>query len=272
MKPFVSSVQVMRKSSARLESDLLAVEEPLQVQIISHGTLTDLMVTMRTPGHDFELVTGFLFTEDIIESANQIRVIRYCENVPDEARGNVVKVTLADSVDFDPEANKRNYFMTSACGVCGKSSLDHLEISCGRIPQTDPFLATTIEQAVGALNEHQDVFTHTGGLHACAVVDREGTIKVVREDIGRHNALDKLIGAGLADGMIPFHQYGLILSGRTSFEMIQKAGRAGFSVVAAIGAPSNLAVELALRLDMALLGFVRKGNFNIYAGRNRITL
>ncbi len=162
--------------------------------------------------------------------------------------------------------------MTSSCGVCGKSSLDHLEVECGVLPPSEPFLARNIEQAVEALNDHQDVFTHTGGLHACAVVDRKGGIIMVREDIGRHNALDKLIGAGLGEKILPFHNHGLILSGRASFEMIQKAGCAGFPLVAAIGAPSNLAVELAERLDMALLGFVRKGNFNIYAGKQRIVL
>ena len=234
--------------------DLLAVEEPLQIRVNGR----DLSITMRTPGHDRELAAGFLFTEGILRAAEEVLSI--------DSGENSVTLTLAEGVD--PGA-ARNFYTTSSCGVCGKASVDSLHAAgCVMLPHVQ-----ISREAIHALPERlrssQSVFEHTGGLHGAALFDTEGNLEMVREDVGRHNAVDKLIGAAFLAGRLPLTSRILMLSGRASFELIQKAVMAGIPVVAAVGAPSSLAVQTALRFGMTLLGFVRDGRFNIYSGLNR---
>jgi FdhD protein len=236
--------------------DLLAVEEPLQIRVNGR----DLSITMRTPGHDRELAAGFLFTEGILKTRADVLSIDSVENS--------VEVTLADGVD--PGA-ARNFYTTSSCGVCGKASLDSLHAAgCTILPHAQ-VKRETIHGLPEKLRSAQSVFEHTGGLHGAALFDTDGNLEIVREDVGRHNAVDKLIGAAFLDGRLPLDGRILMLSGRASFELVQKAVMAGIPVVAAVGAPSSLAVQTALRFGMTLVGFVRDGRFNIYSGVSRFT-
>jgi FdhD protein len=242
------------------DQDYLVVEEPLQVRVGEH----DLSITMRTPGNDAELAAGFLFTEGILESAKEIAYIR-CEQ-------NVATVALADGVDFDFEAARRNFYMTSSCGVCGKTSIEALEqAGCSVLPLRASTVSETVIRGLPPkLRESQDLFNRTGGLHAAGLFSTDGDLIMVREDVGRHNAVDKLIGRALLDGELPLHNRVLLVSGRTSFELVQKAAMAGIPVMAAVGAPSSLAVKTALRFGMTLIGFVRNERFNVYTAGSRI--
>lgn len=234
--------------------DVLAVEEPLQIR--ANGR--DLAVTMRTPGHDRDLAAGFLFSEGILKSRADLLAVACGENTVD--------LTLA----FPVEAT-RNFYATSSCGVCGKASIDSLRAAgCGMIRSKQPIHRGVIHQLPGTLRASQSAFEHTGGLHGAAVFDFEGKPDISREDVGRHNAVDKLIGAALLEGRLPLEDRVLMLSGRASFELIQKAAMAGIPVVAAVGAPSSLAVETARRFGITLLGFVRDGRFNVYSGVERL--
>jgi len=234
--------------------DLLAVEEPLQIRVNGR----DLSITMRTPGHDRELAAGFLYTEGILKTRADLLSIDSAENS--------VALTLADGVD--PGAS-RNFYTTSSCGVCGKASIDSLHAAgCAMLPYT-PMNRAVIHGLPEKLRSAQSVFEHTGGLHGAALFDPEGNLETVREDVGRHNAVDKLIGAAFLNGRLPLDQRILMLSGRASFELVQKALMASIPVVAAVGAPSSLAVQTALRFGMTLVGFVRDGRFNIYSGIGR---
>jgi FdhD protein len=234
--------------------DLLAVEEPLQIRVNGR----DLSITMRTPGHDGELAAGFLFTEGILKTRTDVLGI--------ECGENNVSVALAEGVDAGVS---RNFYTTSSCGVCGKASIESLHAAgCAMLP----FVHIDREVIHGLpekLRATQSVFDHTGGLHGAALFDTSGNLEIVREDVGRHNAVDKLIGAAFLDGCLPLSGRILMLSGRASFELVQKAVTAGIPVVAAVGAPSSLAVQTAMRFGMTLLGFVRDGRFNIYSGLNR---
>lgn len=231
--------------------DLLAVEEPLQIRVNER----DLSITMRTPGHDRELAAGFLFTEGILKDRADLLSIENGENS--------VTLTLADGVD---PGVARNFYTSSSCGVCGKASIESLRnAACSML---SPLRASraVIHGLPAKLRAAQSVFEHTGGLHGAALFDAGGNLEMVREDVGRHNAVDKLIGAAFLDGRVPLDRRMLMLSGRASFELIQKAVMAGIPVVAAVGAPSSLAVQTALRFGMTLLGFVRENRFNIYSG------
>lgn len=241
--------------------DLVAVEEPLQ--ILLNGT--KLAITMRTPGGDRALAAGFLFTEGIIDRADQIREIEY------DGKGTV-SVQLAPGVDWAAESTARNFYMTSSCGVCGKASIDSLRAAgCSILPPDKPEIdAQVLTGLSDKLRAGQSVFEHTGGLHAAGLFDATGTLLDLREDVGRHNAVDKLIGGALREGRGPLDAHILMLSGRVSFELVQKALRARIPVIAAIGAPSSLAVETARRFGMTLAGFVRDGRFNLYCGHGRI--
>jgi FdhD protein len=235
--------------------DLLAVEEPLQIRVNGR----DLSITMRTPGHDRELAAGFLFTEGIVKTRADLLSI--------ESGDNSVTLTLAAGVDLGAA---RNFYTTSSCGVCGKASIDSLHaVGCSMLPHLR-ISREIIHGLPEKLRAAQAVFDHTGGLHGAALFDSAGAIELVREDVGRHNAVDKLIGAAFLDGRLPLAQRILLLSGRASFELIQKAVVAGIPVVAAVGAPSSLAVQTALRFGMTLLGFVRDGRFNVYSGLSRL--
>jgi len=240
------------------EQDLVAVEEPLQIRVGDR----DVAITMRTPGHDRELAAGFLFTEGLLQSASQIAGI-----VSDD-RG-AVTVTLAPGVEIS--IGERNFYVTSSCGVCGKASIDGLRAACPALPRAIPRIpASVIPQLPDILRNSQAVFDRTGGLHAAGLFDTSGNLLAVREDVGRHNAVDKLIGAALLEGRIPLHDSILMLSGRISFELAQKALMAGIPIVAALGAPSSLAIETALHFGMTLIGFVRGQRYNVYSGQERL--
>lgn len=241
--------------------DFVAVEEPLQIRL--NGA--NLAITMRTPGDDRSLAAGFLFTEGIVDDAAQISGI-------DEDGKGTVSAQLEPGIGFLSESVSRNFYMTSSCGVCGKASIDGLRAAgCTSLPSNDPKIdAQILASLPDRLRAAQSVFERTGGLHAAGLFDTAGKLLDLREDVGRHNAVDKLIGAALLEGRMPLDAHILMLSGRVSFELVQKALRARIPIIAAIGAPSSLAVETALRFGMTLAGFVRDGRFNLYSGHGRI--
>ncbi len=255
--------------------DFLAAEEPLEIRLgygpAQNRVQKSISVTMRTPGNDFELAIGFLFTEGIIENAGQVASIKHCNGLHE----NVVRVELIDDLELDMSKLERNFYTTSSCGVCGKSSIDAVKTVC-RLPETNAdglrFSAELIYRFPALLRQNQNIFEHTGGLHGCALFNTDGKLLLAREDVGRHNALDKLIGATLQQGLFPLDKYLLLLSGRASFELIQKAYMAGIKVVAAVGAPSGLAVQMAADAGITLIGFLRGRKFNIYCGEQRISL
>ena len=262
---------------SRSEADLIAVEEPLEIRLgyeaASERTVRPLSVTMRTPGHDVELAVGFLFTEGIIHDFDDVEGIRHTGPTGGKKNNrNVVTVTLKPGAVFDAGRLERHFYTTSSCGVCGKTSLEALAMAARpSLPEDRPMLtAEMIHRLPETLLEAQTAFERTGGLHAAALLDAEGRLACTREDIGRHNALDKLIGAQLLNRRLPLHDCIALVSGRTSFELAQKALMAEIPVLAAVGAPSSLAVELAQRFGMTLLGFVRDGRFNVYSGANRV--
>ena len=265
-----SRIQKISHSGAEVVDDLLAVEEALEI-LLRFGangarTETTITVTMRTPGHDRELALGFLYAEGIIRNIEQV------EEVKDSAENRVV-VVLKDGHVPQLRRAERNFYSTSSCGVCGKSSVDAVYSFQSPTPgsdsvQIEPALFHTLERT---LREQQAAFELTGGLHASAFFDLDGNLMLVREDVGRHNALDKVIGAALVDAQLPLANTILLLSGRVSFELIQKACMAGIRIVAAVGAPSTLAVRLAREHDVTLIGFLRPTAFNIYSGPQRIS-
>lgn len=260
--------------------DMVAVEEPLEIRLAyntddGQHREQSVSVTMRTPGNDFELAAGFLVGEGILHSSHDIVQMRYCVDREKQAQDyNVLSVHLRPEVRFDPSRLLRNFYTTSSCGVCGKASLDALEIqACPVLPAGLPRInAEALREIDGQLREQQSVFQKTGGLHAAALFDTTGNLKSVHEDVGRHNAVDKVIGERFLEESLPLNQMALLVSGRTSFEIMQKALMAGIPIVAAVGAPSSLSIDLAHRFGMTLLGFVRGGNFNIYAGAERIAV
>jgi FdhD protein len=226
---------------------------------------------MRTPGHDFELAAGFLFSEGILLSRDQLRDITYCQSDgPQEY--NVLSVRLQDHASFDPRLLNRNFYMTSSCGVCGKASIEALEVrGCPVMPPGRPRMAASILDALpDRLRDEQRVFQQTGGLHAAGLFDSKGELQALREDVGRHNAVDKVIGSGLLQGLLPWEDRVLVVSGRTSFEILQKSVTAGIPVVVAVGAPSSLAVDLAREFGVTLVGFARGRGFNVYSGEDRV--
>ncbi|MRG44082.1 formate dehydrogenase accessory sulfurtransferase FdhD [Chitinophaga sp. SYP-B3965] len=250
-------------------SDILSVEEPLEIKIdYSAGierTQKNISVTMRTPGNDLELAAGFLFTEGIISSKDDIKKVSHAQ------MSNMVTLELAEGFTPSLMQSDRNFYTTSSCGVCGKDSIQSIRTvnSFCHLNKLQLDLSTDLLfRLPDKLREAQRGFAASGGLHASGLFSLDGELILLREDVGRHNALDKLIGTALFEGLMPLNQHILLLSGRASFELIQKAAMAGISIVAAIGAPSSLAVELAKEFDMTLLGFLKENRFNIYnAGR-----
>ncbi|MFN7944544.1 MAG: formate dehydrogenase accessory sulfurtransferase FdhD [Blastocatellia bacterium] len=258
--------------------DLLAVEEPLEIRLgfatednFAHKSIS---ITMRTPGSDFELATGFLFTEGIITSADQIEQIRHCGKPVGEAQlHNVVRIDLKTGAKVDFKRLERHFYTSSSCGVCGKTSIEALQTAaCPVLPEGPIVAAQVIHELPSKLRAAQAVFDCTGGLHASALFDAEGRLLALREDVGRHNALDKLIGAELLERRVPLNNYILLVSGRASFELVQKALMGGLPILAAVGAPSSLAVQLAREFRMTLLGFVRENRFNVYTHDWRVEL
>jgi FdhD protein len=259
------------------DRDRLAAESPLEIRLGYTTPLgreqRSLSVTMRTPGHDVELAVGFLCSEGIIAAPAQVRYAApYGPPVDDSGLRNIVQIELEPGVDIDFARLQRNFYTTSSCGVCGKASLEALAVQAPFSVKGDAF---TVEHSVlyalpERLRASQRVFDVTGGLHAAALFDAAGSILDVREDVGRHNALDKLIGARFLAGALPLAGLGVLVSGRASFELMQKAVMAGAPMLAAVGAPSSLAAQMASDFGMTLVGFLRDGRCNVYAGASRV--
>jgi FdhD protein len=263
-----TTTQIHRLSSRMADEkrpDELAVEEPLEIRVEGHT----LAIVMRTPGEDRELAAGFLLSEGVIRSAKDVFDISTC--VPPGGTGNAVDVGLAHPNSFDPQKLSRHVFTSASCGLCGKTSID--AVLKRRRPLEDPL---TISPAIllalpRKLSRLQANFRRTGGLHGCALFDARGQAVAAREDVGRHNALDKLIGWALLEKHVPLVEHVVLLSGRASFEMLQKAYAAGIATVVAIGAPSSLAVDFARESGQTLVGFLRGNSFNVYAHKERVS-
>ena len=274
------SVVRVRGAAGRRRNDLLTVEEPLEIRVCHAGRAEDeersVAVTMRTPGHDYELAAGFLFTEGFYRRPEELVGVRHCGR-----EGNVVRATLTGGhggiAERGVDARGNRLVANSSCGVCGKASIDDVMATLpAPVAQTDESAASpavaaaTLHRLPAELRQHQRTFAQTGGLHAAALFDAGGTLRLLREDVGRHNALDKLIGRAVLEALLPLQDAVVLFSGRTGFELVQKAACAGIRFLAAVGAPSSLACELAAELGITLVGFLRDGRFNIYAGAQRV--
>jgi FdhD protein len=264
-----SSVRVLavEEGARKRRADRLATEEPMEIRVDEPGgQQRTLAVTMRTPGHDFELAAGFLFTEGLIDPGD-LRGVRYCDVPREEQHYNVVTVAVGRPL---PDLAARAFYTTSSCGVCGKASLEALDVQCAPVapgPEVAPEVLTALPEE---LRRVQRVFDRTGGLHAAALFDAGGKVLSSREDVGRHNAVDKIVGAELMAGNLPLAGRILLVSGRASFEIVQKAAVAGIPMVCAVSAPSSLAVDAARRFGMTLVGFLREQRFNVYSHAERI--
>ncbi len=295
MRTPVSPIRITRveHGTASEADDILVTEEPLEIRL-GHGPEENrkevrLSVTMRTPGNDEELALGFLFTEGIISGISEVLRVVPCENVKKEERGNVIRVELHPDVELDPAKWQRNFYTSSSCGVCGKTSIDAVRTQCARsITPFGPIDPKVITALPDRMREEQTVFKHTGGIHAAALFDREGKLLILREDVGRHNAVDKVIGAWLSSpqgplsfgdlswsdpavtssgpGQLTTSNCQLLVSGRAGFELVQKCLMAGIPLMASVGAPSSLAVQLAKEGGLTLVGFLSKQRFNVYSG------
>lgn len=270
--------KVQNKELILSKEDIVAVEEPLEINIVfgkvGNRIKKNISVTMRTPDEsDFDLAVGFLFTEGIINSAQDIVKVHYSAPDLDKmSQTNVVTVELNSGVIFDADKLNRHFYTSSSCGVCGKSSIEMVQtVSCFSVRKNLPTVERdTLFSLPDKLRAAQDNFNITGAIHAAALFDTNGNLFDAKEDVGRHNALDKLIGAALRKNILPLSDKILLVSGRTSFELIQKASMAGIPIVAAVGAPSSLAVELAEENNITLIGFLRGQNFNVYTGASRL--
>ena len=261
---------VVGESRSRRE-DVLAVEEPLEIRVAG----TPLSITMRTPGSDFDLAAGFLVSEGVLHHAEQLSAIRYCAGgaVDGENTYNVLDVTLAPGVPRPDASLDRNFYMTSSCGLCGKASIDAVRTRSAYPVDADPVTVTDelLTTLPYRLREGQAMFEKTGGLHAAALFDAAtGALLVLREDVGRHNAVDKVVGWALKEGRLPLSGTVLMVSGRASFELVQKASMAGIPVLAAVSAPSSLAVDLGRELGLTVVGFLRGSSMVVYSGGERI--
>ena len=264
----VRLLAVSGDGSAR-RRDQLAGEEPMEIRVGTPGADQQAVaVTMRTPGSDFELAVGFLITEGVIDSAAAVRSVRYCDVPRAEQQYNVVTVDLDRPVDLS--AASRTFYTTSSCGVCGKASLDAIEVRCAPVSDGPQVAAEVIRALPGRLRDAQRLFDRTGGLHAAGLFTADGELVVLREDVGRHNALDKVVGERALADALPLAGHVLMVSGRVSFEIVQKAAVAGIPIVCAVSAPSSLAVDAGRRFGMTIVGFVRDDRFNVYSGTERI--
>ncbi|MEU2241451.1 formate dehydrogenase accessory sulfurtransferase FdhD [Streptomyces sp. NPDC018338] len=266
-------VMRIRDGAVNTRPDTLVAEEPLEIRLNGRP----IAITMRTPGDDFALAAGFLVSEGVLAAASDVRNIVYCAGATDDGRNtyNVVDVQLAPDVVVPDISLERNVYTTSSCGLCGKASLDAVRTTA-RFPIADtppvriaPALLSVLPERLRAA---QRVFDSTGGLHAAALFTEDGELLDVREDVGRHNAVDKLVGRALREGLLPLERAVLLVSGRASFELAQKAVMAGIPVLAAVSAPSSLAVDLAAETGLTLVGFLRGANMNVYAGEHRIAV
>ena len=268
------TVTVVRKDgSFASKPDVLVTEEPLEIRAESPTQqVQPIAVTMRTPGHDFELAVGFLFTEGIIKQSDDVRTVRYCQ-LPDSAEQQFNVVTVSLTSQFDEALSRRGMVTSASCGICGTTSIEQLSQMTSRVDlSTGPVMtAQMLTSLPDIIRKAQPTFDRTGGLHAAGLVDASGEAYCVREDIGRHNAVDKVIGKAVLDGKVPISNHALVVSGRLSFEIIQKAAMAGIAFIAAVGAPSSLSVETAEDLGITIVGLVRDGTANIYTNAHRIT-
>lgn len=266
-----------RRGRVSSRADNVAIEEPLEIRLgfttPDGRAMRSISITMRTPGNDAELAAGFLLTESIIRTADDVASIDVCgPPAPDSGNHNVIRVELRSGVEVDLGRLQRHFYTTSSCGVCGKTSLDALK-SLGQRPAkpgVPRFSEATLIAMPDKLRAAQQTFEETGGLHAAGAFDADGELVVVMEDVGRHNAVDKVVGWLLRQGRLPATELGMMVSGRASFELMQKTLVAGMPLLAAVSAPSSLAVELAREFDMTLVGFLRGDSFNIYSGEARV--
>ncbi|BAY17292.1 formate dehydrogenase family accessory protein FdhD [Anabaenopsis circularis NIES-21] len=266
-----AQVWVVENGKKRLRQDQLTTEEPLEIRLTSPSRT--VAITMRTPGADFELVAGFLFSEGVINSKQDIQKMSYCtdESIDGEQRHNIINVQLKPGLNPDLQPLERHFYINSACGVCGKASIAALQLrGCAKITSDLTVKSEIIYSLSEQLRSHQGIFSATGGLHAAAVFDAEGTMLNLQEDVGRHNALDKLIGKAVLSEELPFNHHIVMVSGRSSFELLQKSVVAGVPIVCSVSAPSSLAVSVAEEFGITLVGFLRGTRFNIYTGWQRI--
>ncbi|MBD3867378.1 MAG: formate dehydrogenase accessory sulfurtransferase FdhD [Acidobacteria bacterium] len=270
-------VRKVGNGGGKREPDTLVVEEPMEIRL-GYGPAEDrralsLSITMRTPGDDFELAAGFLLTEGIVTGKGQITAVERCgPAAPGRETGNIVRVEVTPDVPVDPARLQRNFYATSSCGICGKASLDAVEIRGLReMDRSAPVVRKEmIHDLPSRMREGQMLFHQTGGIHGAGLFQADGTLLEVREDVGRHNAVDKLVGGRLLAGSFPLHDTIMTVSGRAGFEIVQKAVAAEIPVVVSVGAPSTLSVSLAERFGMTLIGFVRDNRYNIYTCEERI--
>lgn len=266
----VSQVPVvaLREGSLERRDELVAAEEPLEIRVEQPGGAVEpLAVTMRTPGADLELALGFLVTEGLLDSVADLA--EPLAHPPRQAGpDNVVTLRLRRTLDL--EGVRRNFYATSSCGVCGKASIERVEIDCPPVGPGPVVSTALLSSLAPRLREAQALFERTGGLHATGLFDASGALLAVREDVGRHNAMDKVVGAGLLRGELPFHERIAVVSGRASFELVQKAAMAGVPILCSVSAPSSLAVSAAERLGLTLVGFLRGDRMTVYAGAARV--
>ncbi|MFN2490960.1 MAG: formate dehydrogenase accessory sulfurtransferase FdhD [Actinomycetota bacterium] len=267
--------RVVQEGNERARSDYLATEEPLEIRLVAGGQTHKLAVTMRTPGADFELAAGFLYGEGVIRGCDDISRITYCTDpgIDPAQHFNIVNVELGARATPDLRSLERHFYTTSACGVCGKASLEALHLrNCSVVSRGPEVASRVIYLLPDRLRAAQGVFESTGGLHAAGLFSSDGEVLCVREDVGRHNAVDKLVGWALLEGRLPLSDHILMVSGRSSFEILQKSLVAGVPVVCSVSAPSSLAVAMAHEFNMTLIGFLREQRFNIYADSERIRI
>jgi FdhD protein len=262
-------VQEWNGGQIRGFQDYLAREEPLEIRIGAHS----LTVTMRTPGNDLELAAGFLFSEGLVHCREDIEILKHAETSKRSEAGNIVHVEISKNIELNLERSQRNFFAASSCGICGKASIDSVRCRGMKAATGQMRLnADVLCDMPDTLRRDQVVFGRTGGLHAAGLFDAQGQLVVEREDIGRHNAVDKIIGWAVLNGRIPLSEYVLLVSGRGGFEIIQKAIVAGIPVMASVSAPSGLAVRLARQMGLTLVGFLRGNRFVVYSGEDRLLL
>lgn len=283
-----TQIWVVENGRKRVKTDRLATEEPLEIRLVSpqrripkyerlseYGEESTVAVTMRSPGADFELAAGFLYSESVVNKREDIQQIGYCVDpeIDGQQRYNIVKVKLKEGLMPDLQPLERHFYTTSACGVCGKASLEQLRVQGGAaIPLGLQVSAEVIYSLSEQLRAAQKILDRTGGLHAAALFDRSGELLSLKEDVGRHNALDKLIGTAFLGDQLPLSNHIIMVSGRASFELLQKSLRAGVPIVCAVSAPSSLAVSLAREFNITLVGFLREQRFNVYTAIERICL
>lgn len=269
----VSKARVVASGPGRTDDrlDRVATEEPMEIRVEGPGQdATPLAVTMRTPGDDFDLAAGFLATEGLVASPDELGSVAYCVGPGGVQEYNVVTVRLRRP--WDPEAVQRNFYATSSCGICGKAALDQIEVHCEPVSPGPTVTRDAVLDLPGRLREAQAVFEQTGGLHAAGLFDAGGQLESLREDVGRHNALDKVLGEAFLSRRWPLSESVVMVSGRVSFEIVQKCAVAGVPVVCAVSAPSSLAVDAARRFGMTVVGFLRDDTFNVYSHAERIDL